>query len=222
MLSNPRIKEPITALLRKNPPISIFSKESYLLFFNAVYNNNNLHEVCKKLISLPDEDDQVRKIFTEILKTMSFYYDDYYWAVNSYFNKEYATYFVNLLDEILQSPMEGSIPMDPDYLRSAYSYAALEQEMIDRGKKFGVEMSGENVYTIITFNENFKDSLKLKDLKNISVVQKHGLILEWENEKYLVLNNEYDFYFSKYNLDDMDGSYLSDPHQTGHYGYWKM
>lgn len=93
--------------------------------------------------------------------------------------------------------------------------------MVDLGKKFGVEMSGENVYTIITFNENFKYSLNLEDLKNLSVDQKYGLILEWESEKYLVLNYEYKFDFSKYNIKEMDFSYLRDINQAGHY-YWEL
>lgn len=37
ILSNPRIKEPIVALLSKNPPISIYKKEPYLIFFYIVY-----------------------------------------------------------------------------------------------------------------------------------------------------------------------------------------
>ena len=94
--------------------------------------------------------------------------------------------------------------------------------MVDLGKKFGVEMSGENVYTIIIFIENFKYSLYLEDLKNLSVDQKDGLILEWESEKYLVLNYEYKFDFSKFNIKEMNCSYLRDRYQAGHYYYWEL
>lgn len=125
-----------------------------------------------------------------------------------------------MLDEIVQSTTDESILGKINNIKYFFVQGSEEQKMIDIGKKFGVEMSKENVYTIMTFIENFKDSLKLEDLKKLSVDQKYGLILEWENEKYLVLNTEYDFDLSKYEVDWGDSFPLEDLHQIGHYGYW--
>ncbi len=223
LLSDPKIKEPIVALLSKDLPISpsLIQKEPYVLFFIAIYKSDILHDIFNNLISSLDED-QLRSIISEIITEMRVPYDDDGYRLKSYFNKVYAIYFVNLLDEILQSTTSGSILDEASELRHIFSYASVEQKIINLGKKFGIEMNGGNVYAIITFIENFNNSLLLEDLKNLSVVQKYGLILEWESEKYLVLNQEYKFDFSKYNIDEMDCSYLRDRYQAGHYAYWEL
>lgn len=52
ILSNPRIKEPIIASLNKNPPISLFLEEPYLIFFYTIYLNNTLHKIINDIIKI--------------------------------------------------------------------------------------------------------------------------------------------------------------------------
>ena len=192
ILSDPRIKEPITALLNKNPPISIFLKEPYLLFFNAVYNNDNLHDIFKKLISSPDKE-QVRKLFNEILKVMRFQCDEEYYTLNYYFNKEYAIYFVNLLDELSKTDFSSKV----NDIRFFFIEGSVKQKMIDLGKKFGIELRKNRVWSDVNalslFYNTLKDSLNFDKIKKIYLTQSKALCLEWENKSYLVSIEDYCF-----------------------------
>ncbi len=221
IISDQRIKEPIVALLSKNPPISLFLKESCLTFFYAVYINDTLRELINEIANSCDEI-QLKKFFNEILIEIKILFDRDEYILRNHFNKEYAIYFVNLIDEILHSTNSKSILGNVDEFRYIFLNISEQQKIINLGKKFGVKMSKENVYSIRIFNENFKDSLNLEDLKNLSVDQTYGLILEWESKKYLILNEEYKFDFSKYNIDETDYSYLRDEYRSSHRIYWEL